>query len=64
MSSFGSGLSVYIVVLFIGSGLLLLTLENYYYKHSGAVKEKRASVLLGWLNILIGCAAGVLTRIF
>jgi hypothetical protein len=43
--------------LFLSSGLLILILEPAAYRKSGWRKEKKASIILGWINISLAVLA-------
>jgi hypothetical protein len=45
--------------LFLSSGLLILILEPAAYRKSGWRKEKKASIILGWINISLAVLAFV-----
>ena len=47
----------YAVWLFLGSGLLILFMEPGPYRESGWVKEKKAAVILAWINISLAVLA-------
>ncbi|MGX6443366.1 CLC_0170 family protein [Neobacillus sp. K501] len=48
------GFSGYVVILFYFTGSLVLLTDVKAYKNANMKKERKASLILGWLNISLG----------
>lgn len=48
------GFLPYVVTIFLATGLFILLIDVKIYKKAGQKKEQKATLILGWINILMG----------
>ncbi|MCM3729411.1 hypothetical protein M3226_27865 [Neobacillus cucumis] len=58
------GFLPYVIVIFIVTGLFILLVDAKMYKKAKQKKERKASLIFGWMNIALGLGLFLINWIY